>query len=128
MPAHPFADHLGLTVVQSEPGRSRCVLTIEPFHLNPNRVAHGAVLFALADTGMGAALVPALKPGQACATIDLHINFLAPVPEGEVSCETTLIRLGRNVAHLESRLQCGPTLVATAAGHYTVFERRPPPA
>lgn len=82
MDAHPFADHIALTVVQQAAGSSRCELVVAPAHLNPHGVVHGAVIFALADTGMGAALYPALTEGESCATIEVKINFYRPVGEG----------------------------------------------
>jgi acyl-CoA thioesterase len=127
--AHPFAQHIGMTVQPSGPGQSRGELTVTQVHLNPHGVAHGAVLFALVDTGMGAALYTALAPGQSCATIEIKINYLAPVRAGRVSCHTTLVRQGRNVAYLESRLtREDGSLVATASGNYALFELRPGPS
>lgn len=37
--------------------------------MNPRNVVHGAVLYAMADTGMGAALYPTLSADKVCATI-----------------------------------------------------------
>jgi acyl-CoA thioesterase len=75
---HPFADHFGLRMLEQVPGRSRCELDIAPEHLNPHGFAHGAVIFARADTGMGAALVRTLQDGESCATIEIKINFFRP--------------------------------------------------
>jgi len=72
--------------------------------MNPNGVVHGAVLFALADTGMGSALVPTLAPGESCATIEIKINYFKPVREGALSCETMLVNRGKSIANLESRV------------------------
>jgi acyl-CoA thioesterase len=120
---HPFAEHLALAVESSGEGRSRTALQIAPEHLNPHGVVHGAVLFALADTGMGAALYTRLAPGEACASIEVKINFLQPATTGRLSCESELVRRGRNVALLESKLKCGEDLLATASGHFAIFVR-----
>jgi acyl-CoA thioesterase len=121
---HPFAEHIAMAVAPSGEGRSSGTLTVDRSHLNPHGVVHGAVLFALADTGMGAALYPSLAPGESCATIELKINFLAPVRDGCLRCETVLVRKGRSVAHLESRIWRDAELVATASGNYAVFAPR----
>ena len=62
--AHPFADLIGFSV--SERTAERCVteLNLEEKHLNPNGVVHGGVLYTLADTGMGGALMSALPEGH----------------------------------------------------------------
>jgi acyl-CoA thioesterase len=49
---------LGIEVVRDEPGRGTCRLTIAGEHLNQGLVAHGGVLFTLADTALGIAANP----------------------------------------------------------------------
>src|SRR5205807_824014 len=70
-PGFPFLDHIGLVVREHEPGSSTCSLTVAPFHFNSSGLVHGAVIFALADTGMGAALMGTLEAGETCATVEL---------------------------------------------------------
>jgi acyl-CoA thioesterase len=119
---HPFAALLGFTVSAPRVGASESLLAIGAAHLNPHGVAHGAVLYALADTGMGAALVPTLCAGEMCATIQITMHYFKPVALGsEVCCRTELVNRGRRVAHLESRVSVGDQLVATAAGSYAIF-------
>lgn len=60
MSSHPFADLIGLSTTEQRAGDSRCSLAVEEKHLNPHRVVHGAVIYALADTGMGGPLYPTL--------------------------------------------------------------------
>jgi len=124
IPHHPFADHIALTVVSQADGKSRCELEVNPTHLNPHQVVHGAVLFALADTGMGAALYTTLAPGESCATIEIKISFFRPVRLGRLVCETAVLNRGRTVAHLESKLVLDDTLVASANGHFAIFAKR----
>lgn len=118
---HPYAELIGLRFVEQRPGYSRCVLKVGDKHRNPHGVAHGAVLYALADTGMGAALYPTLEPGQLCATIQITMNYFKPVVSGVVTCTTEVVSRGKTVAHLESRLFAGELLVATANGNYSIF-------
>ena len=81
-------------------------------------------MFALADTGMGAALNPTLEAGQICATIEIKINYFKPVHEGVLNCITQVVNRGRTVANLDSRLYVGETLVAQANGNYAIFKPR----
>lgn len=126
MHPHPFADLIGLVVTARDDGRSRSELLIAPAHLNPHQVVHGAVLFALADTGMGAALYPSLAAGESCATIELKLNFFRPATQGTLVCDSTIVNRGRTIANLESRILLGDKLVATANGNFAIFARRPP--
>lgn len=121
---HPFAEHIGLRFTEQAAGRSRCELAIAPEHLNPHHVVHGAVVFALADTGMGAALYPTLGEGESCATIEIKINYFRPATKGTLVCETTLLNRGKTVANLESKVYLAGTLVAAANGNYAILRRR----
>ncbi|HLR16383.1 MAG TPA: PaaI family thioesterase [Alcanivoracaceae bacterium] len=120
--SHPFAELIGLEVDVMEAGQSACSITVTETLLNPHQVAHGAVLYALADTGMGAALYPMLGKNQLCATIDININYFAPVYEGLVRCETKIVNKGKRIVNLESELYSGGELVAKANGHFAIFE------
>lgn len=119
---HPYADLIGLELGESEDGRSTCWLSVAERHLNPHRVVHGAVLYALADTGMGAALYPSLSPGEICATIEIKINYYRPVSSGEIRCQTEVVYRGRRVANLESSIYVEERLVAKANGTYSIFK------
>ncbi len=124
---HPFAQFMGLVVEEQGAGFSRCSLRIVPEqHHNPNRVTHGAVLYALADTGMGAALQADLAAGEMCATIEIKINYFRAIREGRVECRTEVLNRGRTIANLESRLHLDGRLVAQANGNFAIFAARAP--
>lgn len=127
MPAHPFADLIGLRTDGRGTGASEMSLEVSPDHMNPHGVVHGAVLYALADTGMGAALYPSLAPGETCATIEIKISYFRPVRAGRVVCRTETLNRGRTIANLESRLYVDGRLVAQANGNYAILPPRPVP-
>lgn len=125
---HPFAELIGLRIDEQHAGHSTCSLEIRPdLHHNPHHVTHGAVLYALADTGMGAALYPTLAAGESCATIEIKINYFHPARTGTLRCVTQLLNRGKTVANLESRIYLAETLVAQANGNYAVFKLRGQP-
>ncbi len=121
----PFLDHIGLVVREHGPGASTCALTVQPFHRNSSGLVHGAVLFALADTGMGAALFPTLEQGDACATVELKISYFKPVRDGELVCTSRLVHRARTIANLESSIELDGIEVARANGHFAVMRRSP---
>lgn len=121
---HPFADLIDLKIDEQGIGHGRCSLVVTEKHLNPHKVVHGAVIYALADTGMGLALYPTLTEGEICATIEIKINYFKPVTSGPLTCVTALINRGRTVANLDSRVYVGDTLVAHANGNYAIFAPR----
>ena len=48
----PFAKLIRLRQVAQGPGHRRCKMVAADKHLNPNQVVHGALSFALTDTGL----------------------------------------------------------------------------
>lgn len=124
-PAHtrnPFGELVGFVAEPSPPSESVFRLSVEPKHLNPHNVVHGAVLYAMADTGMGAALYPTLEASDLCATIEIKITYFKALATGEVVCRTRLVNRGKRVAYLESSLFSGEVLVAKASGTYAIFQ------
>ncbi len=126
MSHHPFAKLIGLRHLEHGPGHSLCKVTIDEKHLNPNHVVHGAVIFALADVGMGSAVQATLVDGELCATVEIKINYFKPVQSGELICTTTLINRGKTLANLDSVVHCGDLLVAKANGTYAIFRPSQP--
>ena len=87
MPApNAFAELIGLRIERQSAGESTLTLDICDSHLNPHAVVHGAVLYALVDTGMGAALYPTLAGGELCATIEIKISDFKPMRSGRLVC------------------------------------------
>ena len=112
-----LGDLLGMTTVERGPGRCVMRLEVDPAWHNPNGVLHGGVVYTLIDYSMGGAVQPNLPEGDACATIEVKVSYLAPVREGALTVETNAVKEGRNVAFLESKVRDdGGRLIATATG------------
>jgi len=78
----PFVEHVDARIIECAEGRSLLTLRVQPMHFNSQGAVHGAALFTLADTGMGAALFSVLEPHERCSTIEVKINYFKPVLEG----------------------------------------------
>ena len=117
----PFVEHVGVEIAEQRAGFSKCVLAIAPYHFNSSGVVHGGAVFTLADTGMGAAIIPGLQEGERCATIEIKINYFKPIVAGVLTCNTEVINRGKSVVHLESCVYSAGVLVAKASGNYAVF-------
>lgn len=121
---HPFADLLGFDVVERGEGRCRVALEVNTNHMNPHGLLHGAVLYALADTGMGGALTSVLEAGEICSTMEIKINYLRPWRSGTLRCETRIISRGRTAAVLQSDLFDGEERhLAMATGTFAIQSR-----
>lgn len=118
---HPFAELIGLTLIEREKGYSHCTLKVEKKLMNPHGVMHGGVMYSMADTGMGAALYSLLEENESCATIEVKINYFKPVLKGELICNTKVIHKGRSISVLESEIMNNENLVAKAFGTFSIF-------
>jgi acyl-CoA thioesterase len=127
-PAPDFIAWIGFETTDRREGYVRSELRVEPRHLNPYGTLHGGVLYAMADTGMGAALAATLGKGETSATIGIDIVYIAAVTSGEVRCETRVLHRGGRTATLESELhntsERGDRLVAKALGTFALFQVR----
>ena len=122
--AHPFAELVGFEVTAKGEGRSTSELTVEEHHKNPHGTVHGAVIYALVDTGMGGALSSLLDGNQICSTIEIKINYFRPALAGRIHCATQVVNKGKRTAVLESTVSDDQErLLAKAMGTFMIVER-----
>lgn len=121
MTDHPFADLIGLKILNTDSNESVCSLFVKEDLLNPHKVVHGGVLYTLADTGMGAALYPSLSEGEICATVEIKINYFRPAFKGEIICKTVVSNRGKTLANLDSEIYNDDKLVAKANGTFAIY-------
>jgi uncharacterized protein (TIGR00369 family) len=108
--------------ISSADGRAIFELAVGPDVLNPNGVLAGPAVYAMVDYSMGAATVSALEPGNYCATIEIKMSYLSSVRAGVVRAETEVIRKGRQIVFLESKVRDeAGKLIATASGSFMVI-------
>ena len=94
--AGTFPGHLGIEVVEVEPGRTVLRLPIRGELLAPNGYLHAASVVGLADTASGYGCLASLPEGAAgFTTIELKSNFLGTLTEGAARTEATLVHGGR---------------------------------
>lgn len=114
----PFAEHLGLEVVEAADGRAVVELPMrEELSSVPGRpIAHGGATYALADTAAGAAVISLHhKPTP---TVDMRMDYLAPAT-ADLRAEATVVRDGGSVAAAEVRIEdADGTHVADARGTF----------
>lgn len=122
---HPFADMIGMEVADRGDGSCISRLTVAEHHMNPHGIVHGAVIYALADTGMGGALTSILDEGQICSTIEIKINYFRPAISGELVCDTSVVNRGSRTGVLQSSVKDGRgKLVAQALGTFMILPGR----
>src|SRR6202166_87967 len=80
-------NHFGFVLEKAERGRAVFRMTVLERHKQIHRVVHGGVLAMLADTAGGFAAFLAAPVGARVVTIEMKINFLEAVEDGEIRAE-----------------------------------------
>jgi len=121
----PFAEHLDMRVADPDDGSSAVTMPINPTHLQQAGRVQGGIVATLADYAFYRAVRPLLKPGEATATIEMKINFLAPAEKGELIATAKIISPGPRVivGEMEVKDQDGK-LIAQGLGTYMVIQPR----
>jgi uncharacterized protein (TIGR00369 family) len=99
----PFHRLLGVEMGSNEAGDGVAWVTIDPDRHYGNRWAHGGLVGTLADIASGIAI--GRKVGDPMRTIEgtveLKVNFLRKVVEGDLTATARLLHLGRRIAVCE---------------------------
>ncbi len=94
----PIYKLLGMEVVEARAGYSRFRLPFKKELTQPMGVMHGGALAAVADSAVAVALWGLVGMDKVFTTIELKINYIAPVGPGEAIAEGTIIHCGRKTA------------------------------
>ncbi len=118
----PLAEMMHIMNDGAADGRATYRLDVTPDLLNPHGVLHGGAVYTMVDYSMGGATMAVLPVGEICATIEIKISYLASVRTGTVTCVTDVIKQGRKIVFLESKVtDSANKLVATATGSFAVI-------
>ncbi|RXG99480.1 PaaI family thioesterase [Bradyrhizobium zhanjiangense] len=79
-------------------------LDVRPYMFNPQGSLHGGVLATALDISMGHLLKHQLGAG---ATLEIKVQYFAPVRSGLVTCRASFLKKGRKTFFLQSSAQNG---------------------
>ena len=96
--ASPFNRMMGLAIEALDEGFARVVMPCPEDLMQLQGVVHGGALATLADSAVAFALSTLIEANQRISTIEMKINYLAPVTEGPAVAEARILRKGRRVA------------------------------
>ena len=94
----PMYRLLGMEVIEAGPGFSRFRLPFRKELTQPFGVMHGGALAAVADSAVAIALWGLIGADKIFTTIEMKINYIAPVGAGEVIAEGKIIHCGKRTA------------------------------
>jgi uncharacterized protein (TIGR00369 family) len=117
----PFIVHLGMTLLQVEPGRCESALTPRPEHLQQDGVVHAGVISTLADHTAGAAAGTLMDARQIVLTSEFKLHLLRPA-RGRLTCTATVLKPGRMFSIVEAEVRAAEALVAKFIGTLAIVE------
>jgi uncharacterized protein (TIGR00369 family) len=92
----PFADLIGIRIVDSQPEEVRGLLDWAPERCTSGGVMHGGALMTLADSLGGACAFLNLPAGALTATIESKTNFFRPVTRGTLEAVARPLHVGKS--------------------------------
>jgi uncharacterized protein (TIGR00369 family) len=115
----PFYAWSGMRVVRVAPGEVDVAMEATVHHLNLRGLLHGGMIATLADTASGLAIRSMLEPGQAHATVQMDVQYMAPGGPGPIEARGRVVRMGGSIGFAEAEVIDGEgrTLARATATH-----------
>ena len=123
----PFGVKLGVSLVEADYGHAIFEGVPDDSTFNPMGSVHGGYFASMLDSACGIAVQTALEPGCGYTTLELKVQFIAPLTErsGTVRAVGKLVSIGRRAAFSEASLFDGQgKLCATATSTLLILQPR----
>ena len=100
----PFFRHMSMKVTELGAGYSKVLAEISKKHMNPFGGLHGGVYSSLIDTAAYWSAYCDIPEEQGLVSIDLKVDFLAPVFEQQVVVKGKRVKAGRTIYLTEAQM------------------------
>jgi uncharacterized protein (TIGR00369 family) len=94
----PYFSLLSMKIKELEWGTSVLEVELEKKHLQPFGYVHGGAIASVMDAATFWAVFPQVKDGMGLTTVEIKVNFLAPVREGKLVVKGRCIKIGKTLA------------------------------
>jgi uncharacterized protein (TIGR00369 family) len=95
----PYWDLLGMKLVENGPGYARLQMPVREEIMQRFGVVHGGAIASLVDAATAAALFHSFPAMEVIlSTVEMKVNYLAPIKQGMVTAEAKIARQGRTIA------------------------------
>ena len=109
----PYFSLLSMTLKDLQWGTCLMEVGLEEKHLQPFGNVHGGAIASLVDAAAFWAVFPQVERGKGLTTVEMKLNYLAPVQKGKLVARGRCIKLGRTLALGETSVTNGKgTLIA----------------
>jgi uncharacterized protein (TIGR00369 family) len=103
----PYFRHLGMVIAELGVGEALVEIRSQVIHHQIFGNVHGGVIASLVDTAIFWCFFAELDESVGITTVDLKVNYLAPVADGKLSARGKRIRLGRTLGLGETEVVNG---------------------
>jgi uncharacterized protein (TIGR00369 family) len=97
MAGSPFVETLGARLTRMHSDGITIECKVRPDLMNRWGALHGGVAATIADVAVGFALQRYLGEGQAVTTVEMKINYFAPITGGKLLARARLLRVGSKI-------------------------------
>jgi uncharacterized protein (TIGR00369 family) len=94
-------------VLSVEEGRIQIEFAVKDDFMHPGGAVQGGIVTAYLDMCMAMAAHTLFDTGEFFTTSALTVNFLAPITDGPVLAEGTVLKKGRSTVFLEAAVRDG---------------------
>ena len=120
----PFADHLGIRLVEATKTHSVIALERRPELVNSVGGMHGGVLMTMLDLVMTVAVRAHYGVASSVITIDMSVGFISPAGD-IVYSEGRVLHAGKSLCFCESEARDGDgKILAKAIGTFRLVEKK----
>ena len=118
---HGFIQNNNIQIEELDKEKAVLSVELDENSLNPSGIAHGGLVFGLADTAMG---VLAYLTGRKVVTVDSNINYLKPSSGKKITCTSEAIKVGKTLGVYEAKIYNEKNeLTALVTGTYFFLDR-----
>ena len=93
----PYFKLLSMHIQELDVGRSLLAIDVAQKHLQPFGVVHGGVICSILDAAAFWAVYTTVDESQGMTTVDIKLNYLAPITEGKLIAEGRCIKTGKTL-------------------------------
>ena len=97
--ASPYPSLIGMKITELEIDGCRVELDLRGDHMQPFGIVHGGVLATLIDTATFWAAFMRLHDDAGLVNVDLKLNYLKAVVDGNLRAEGECLRAGRQISY-----------------------------
>jgi uncharacterized protein (TIGR00369 family) len=93
----PYFSLLSIEIKNIQWGSSLLEMKIEEKHLQPFGAVHGGAIASLIDAAAFWASFPQVENGKGLTTVEVKVNYLAPVQNGRLIAIGKCIKMGKTI-------------------------------